>query len=260
MEDFLWRLHGRMMKRKQSKRFLSIFSLGKAALKLSVSWLTLLLWSTVLYGLLLPYQIYLVFRPKPGPGRPGGQPISRFFRKAFESKRAKRFIGAGLTVLIMFFGVMENTLAAKTELTDATLIMSPDTEVVTENTLEIPIKGVLAQGFHGFHRGIDILAPIGTEIRPIAGGKVVEVSLGRLGWGNTIVLEHEYGLRSRYAHMKEIRVIEGDQVAKEFVLGTVGMTGWTSGPHLHLELYQNGRAINPVSVLPMFASRLAQVR
>jgi len=66
-------------------------------------------------------------------------------------------------------------------------------------------------------------------------------------------VEHEKGLRSRYAHMKEIRVVEGQEVNKEMGLGTVGMTGWTTGPHLHLEIYQNGRAIDPLTVLPDFS-------
>ncbi|KKT45805.1 MAG: Peptidase M23B, partial [Candidatus Gottesmanbacteria bacterium GW2011_GWA2_44_17] len=54
--------------------------------------------------------------------------------------------------------------------------------------------------------------------------------------------------------MKEVRVIEGEQLTKDQVLGTVGMTGWTTGPHLHLEIYQKGRAIDPATILPAFAS------
>ncbi|MBU2052114.1 M23 family metallopeptidase, partial [Patescibacteria group bacterium] len=78
--------------------------------------------------------------------------------------------------------------------------------------------------------------------------------LGRLGWGNTVVIDHGNGLKSRYAHMKKIMVIEGDQISKDQSVGTVGLTGWTTGPHLHLEIFQNGRAIDPASVLPAFAS------
>ena len=82
---------------------------------------------------------------------------------------------------------------------------------------------------------------MGTEIKPVTRGRVVEVSQGRLGWGNTVVIEHEKGLKSRYAHMRDFNVQEGDTVEKETVLGSVGMTGWTTGPHLHLEIYQEGR-------------------
>ena len=163
-------------------------------------------------------------------------------------------IGAGLTILMLFLGVMENALAVKAQEIDATLITTPQTEVITLKTLEKPLDGALAQGFHGFHRGIDILDPVGTEIKPVTKGRVVEVSQGRLGWGNTVVIEHEKGLKSRYAHMRDFNVQEGDTVEKETVLGSVGMTGWTTGPHLHLEIYQEGRAIDPAQILPQFSS------
>ncbi len=163
-------------------------------------------------------------------------------------------MGVGLTAFIMLFGVMGNILAAnEIAMADKTLMIAPVEPIVTAVSLTIPLQGVLGQGYHAFHRGIDILAPIGTEIRPIAKGKVIEASLGRIGWGNTVVVEHEKGLSSRYAHMREIKVIEGQEVNKEMALGTVGMTGWTTGPHLHLEIYQNGKAINPLTVLPEFS-------
>jgi len=236
-----------MMKRKQSKRFTAIFSQGVEIL-LSIGL------SMVLQWLMLPYQIYRLFVPKAKPGRPGGHPLSKMFQNVFESKKSKRFIGAGLAVVIMFFGVMESILAAGSVAKDETLMSPPVVEMETENTLEKPVNGVLAQGFHGFHRAIDILAPIGTEIRPITRGRIIEVSFGRIGWGNTVVVEHEKGLKSRYAHMGEIRVIEGETVEKGQVLGDIGMTGWTTGPHLHLEIYQGYRAIDPEDVLPEFSS------
>lgn len=241
------------MKRKQKQSVWTRLRIGKTSLMAT--------WQTVLYGLMLPYQIYKIFKPQVKPGRPGSQPISKFFRKAFEGKRVKRLIGAGLTVLMLFLGVMENALAVKAQEIDATLITTPQTEVITEKTLDKPINGAFAQGFHGFHRGIDLLAPVGTEIKPVTKGKVVEVSFGRIGWGNTVVVEHEKGLKSRYAHMKDFNVQEGDTVEKESTLGTVGMTGWTTGPHLHLEIYQDGRAIDPKEILPEFSSpswRMAQ--
>ena len=235
-----------MMKRKQKISVLSILGVGKIGL--------MLVWSLILYGLMFPYQVYQIFKPKPRLGRPGGQPISKFFRKAFEDKKVKRFIGAGLTLLLVFSGIMENMLVTKAQAFDATLIASPLTDVMTEKTLEKPIDGALAQGFHGFHRGIDLLAPVGTEIKPVAKGKVMEISYGRIGWGNTVVVEHKKGLKSRYAHMKDFNVKEGNQVEKNTVLGWVGMTGWTTGPHLHLEIYQNGWAIDPAQILPAFSS------
>lgn len=219
-----------------------------------INGLVLACWSAILAAIMLPYQVFRVFVPEKKPGRPGSHPISKVFTRAFENKKAKRFVGVGLTAFIMLFGVMGNILAANEVLmADQTLIMAPDNQVVTAVSLNKPFDGVMGQGYHGFHRAIDILAPIGTDIRPIAKGKVVEVSLGRIGWGNTVVVEHEMGLKSRYAHMREIKVIEGEVIEGDYVLGTVGMTGWTTGPHLHLEIYQNGKAIDPQSVLPRFS-------
>ena len=85
----------------------------------------------------------------------------------------------------------------------------------------------------------------------------MEKGFSILGYGNTVVIQHENGLSSRYAHMKEIKVNLEQEVDKNVVLGSVGMTGWTTGPHLHLEIYQNGQAIDPQSVLPEFKVNLA---
>ena len=98
-------------------------------------------WQTVLYGLMLPYQIYQIFKSQAKPGRPGSQPISKFFRKAFEGKRVKRLIGAGLMGLMVFLGVMENALAVKAQEADATLITTPQTEVITEKPWKNPLTG-----------------------------------------------------------------------------------------------------------------------
>ena len=238
------------MKRKQN--------LVRAFSKLLFNWLVLGFWSIVLEILMLPYQIYQVFTPKRRPGRPGGHPFSKVFKKAFESKKSKRFVGAGLTILVMFYGVMGNILATDGGMViDETLMITPEAEIVTEITLEKPLDGVMAQGFHGFHRGVDILAPVGTSIKSITEGEVVESSFGRVGWGNTVVVEHENGLKSSYAHLKDIRVVEGEKVKKNQEVGTVGMTGWTTGPHLHLEIYEDDRAVNPKEILPEFGKVIA---
>lgn len=188
--------------------------------------------------------------------------VSKFFRHTFEHKLARKAISASLILLVMSFGLISNLLASETQATEVVLISQPENhQLVTLTTLDKPLDGRLAQGFYGFHRGIDLLAPLGTPIQPITDGVVSEVSLGRLGWGNAVVVDHGNGLASRYAHMKEVKVIEGDQISKDQVLGTVGLTGWTTGPHLHLEVYQNGRAIDPAAILPAFASpdyRIAQ--
>jgi|APSaa5957512576_1039674.scaffolds.fasta_scaffold62688_1 murein DD-endopeptidase MepM/ murein hydrolase activator NlpD len=231
-------------------------------LKLLASWLVLTFWSALLATVMFPYQVFRVFVPKRKPGRPGGSLLSKFFKQAFENKKTKKFVGVGLTVVIMFFGLMGNILAANTSVAnEPTLIASPNANILTMTTLQKPFHGVVAQGYHSFHKAIDVLSPVGTEIRPIAAGVVTEAQFGRLGWGTTLVIEHDGGLVSRYAHLKEMKVIEGERVSATQAIGTVGMTGWTTGPHLHLEIYLGGRAIDPLSVLPSFDPvKLARVR
>ena len=203
---------------------------------------------------MIPYQLYRLIVPAPRPGRPGSHPISKFFRRTFEHKRVRKVFSAGLTVLVLTFGQMSNLLASATQASEPTLISQPENQVITLTTLEKPLDGRLAQGFHGFHKGIDLLAPLGTPIQPIADGQVVEVSFGRIGWGNTAAVQHANGLVSRYAHMSQIHVTVGQPITKDQAMGNVGLTGWTTGPHLHLEVYQGGRAIDPASVLPAFSS------
>ncbi|MFH1280008.1 MAG: M23 family metallopeptidase [Candidatus Beckwithbacteria bacterium] len=215
-------------------------------LKLLTSYIALTFWSVLLTVIMFPYQVFRVFVPKSKPGRPAGagRPGGSLVSK---------FVGVGLTVVIMFFGLMGNILATNTEVVnEPTLISTPDVKIVTKTTLQKPFEGAVGQGYHAFHKAIDILAPEGTEIRPIADGVITEARFGRLGWGTTMVVKHDNGLVSRYAHLKEMKVVEGEKVTSFQVIGTVGMTGWTTGPHLHLEVYQDGKAINPLMILPDF--------
>lgn len=101
-----------------------------------------------------------------------------------------------------------------------------------------------------FHDGIDIAAPLGTPVLTIAAGRVTIA--GRVSDGAVIVeVEHSPGLVSRYGHLKpELRVRLGQSVSAGSVLGSIGLTGLTTGPHLHFEIYASGRPVDPLLVLP----------
>lgn len=99
------------------------------------------------------------------------------------------------------------------------------------------VKGVSTH-FSAYHPGIDIRADIGTPIMSLRDGIVVENSYQPGGYGNYIVVEHQVGtasVRSLYAHMKLTAVKIGDKVKAKETIGYVGMTGHTTGPHLHME-------------------------
>ena len=107
------------------------------------------------------------------------------------------------------------------------------------------------------HLGIDYAARSGTPIRSAGDGKIVQ--LGRKGgYGKTITVRHANGYKTLYAHMRAYRkgMKRGKWVKKGQVIGYVGSTGMSTGPHLHFGLYKNNRAINPNSVVKITKSQL----
>ncbi|MCC2977523.1 M23 family metallopeptidase [Sphingomonas sp. PL-96] len=101
--------------------------------------------------------------------------------------------------------------------------------------------------FRRMHKGLDIAAPSGTPIRAAADGVVARA--GRAGgYGNFVKLNHNGGLATGYGHMSRIAVRAGQRVQQGAVIGYVGSTGISTGPHLHYELWKNGAAVNPRSV------------
>lgn len=126
--------------------------------------------------------------------------------------------------------------------------------------LKTPIKGARisstfgkrhhpVQGYTKMHRGVDFSAPLGTPI--IASGNGVVKKIGRLrGFGNYVFIQHNRDYGTAYAHLhcyaKNLR--QGKLVKQGDIIGYVGMTGVTTGPHLHYELHYRGKQINPQSV------------
>jgi murein DD-endopeptidase MepM/ murein hydrolase activator NlpD len=98
------------------------------------------------------------------------------------------------------------------------------------------------------HQGLDLAAPIGSPVRAVRSGTVVEVGTHR-GLGRFIELEHRRGLRSRYAHLQSVTVEPGARIRQGAVIGTVGKTGNARHPritpHLHLELWDGTQAVDP---------------
>lgn len=104
-------------------------------------------------------------------------------------------------------------------------------------------------GTKRLHAGIDLGAGSGTPIAAAAGGTVIFAGV-QGGYGNTVVISHGNGISTLYAHQSQIGVSNGAQVAAGEVIGYVGSTGASTGPHLHLEFRVNGSAVNPRGYLP----------
>ena len=97
-----------------------------------------------------------------------------------------------------------------------------------------------------YHAGMDFSAAVGTDIYATGDGTVEDAGW-ESGYGNCVVIDHGYGYKTRYAHMSRIGVRRGEKVIRGQVIGAVGNTGKSTGPHLHYEVIVKGRTVNPVN-------------
>ena len=96
------------------------------------------------------------------------------------------------------------------------------------------------------HTGIDFPAKTGVPIYSTGDGKVVKIQYKKNGYGNNIIIDHGFGYKTLYAHMSKIRVKLGQKIKKGGIIGFVGNTGNSTGPHLHYEVIYNNKKINPL--------------
>src|SRR5262249_14496665 len=108
-------------------------------------------------------------------------------------------------------------------------------------------------GEPAFHQGLDISTEKGQPVYATADGTVESASLTG-DYGNLIVLQHDFGLTTRYGHLSAFNVKPGEWVNRGDVIGYVGSTGRSTGAHLHYEILANGKLINPLQLLTQPAS------
>jgi murein DD-endopeptidase MepM/ murein hydrolase activator NlpD len=121
-----------------------------------------------------------------------------------------------------------------------------------------PVRGQVTAGFGermdplsgegAFHAGLDISAPYGTKVQSAADG-IVFLAGPDSDYGNAVLIDHGYGLTTRYGHLSKIEVVVGQEVKQGQVIGAVGMTGKTTGPHLHYEVHVHEAPVNPAKYL-----------
>lgn len=97
-----------------------------------------------------------------------------------------------------------------------------------------------------FHAGMDFSANPGTDVYATGDGTVVKMGW-ETGYGNTIVIDHGFGYQTWYAHLRDFRTQRGKKVVRGEVIGGVGSTGKSTGPHLHYEVHVKGKVVNPVN-------------
>ena len=103
-------------------------------------------------------------------------------------------------------------------------------------------------GASAWHNGVDIAGKMGSDVLAVAGG-VVTYSDERYGYGELIEITHDNGYVTRYGHNSELLVKLGEIVKKGQVISRMGTTGRSTGPHVHFEVYKNGRAVDPSSYI-----------
>ncbi len=121
-----------------------------------------------------------------------------------------------------------------------------------------PVRGSVSAGFGeridplngegAFHSGMDIAAPTGTDVSATADGMVLSAGPDS-GYGNAILLDHGNGMTTKYGHLSKIYVVVGQDVKRGQVIGAVGSTGRTTGPHLHYEVHVQDTPVNPEKYL-----------
>ncbi|HPD52395.1 MAG: M23 family metallopeptidase [Bacteroidota bacterium] len=97
------------------------------------------------------------------------------------------------------------------------------------------------------HTGMDFTSPVGTEIHATGNGVVNKVEYDGRGYGNNVIISHGFGYQTLYGHMSKILVRPGQKVSRGDLIGYVGNTGTSTGPHLHYEVLKGGKPVNPVN-------------
>ena len=158
----------------------------------------------------------------------------------------------------------QNGQVVKTEIIKTEVLQEPVKEIVIKGTKVVPSRGdgtfvwptsggyvSSQQGYrwNRMHKGIDIARPSDYTIKSVDNGVVVSAGNTGDGYGNKIIIDHQNGYRTMYAHLASISVSPGQTVPRGSKIGVMGRTGNSTGIHLHFEVYQNGKIIDPLSKL-----------
>lgn len=176
------------------------------------------------------------------------KPASTFFRRIFEFKKIKESLGILFLLVALLINLSSHSVDAIQTIVATNLIkLTPEAvELVTKQSLQKPL-GIfhITKQFSALHPATDLATDAGSAVVPILPGKVEKVSYGYFGYGNHVIINHGSGFTSLYAHFAKINISEGQQVDNNTIIGLIGSTGWSTGPHLHLEIIDNGQKINP---------------
>jgi murein DD-endopeptidase MepM/ murein hydrolase activator NlpD len=188
--------------------------------------------------------------------------VSLITRPLWQRDRVRAWMGAPL-VAAMVMGATSSAMPS-TDSLQVWDISQPAsdipgfTQVLTDHTYFLPVAHLtgISQTFHAGHPGIDFRAPLGTDVVSLDDGVVTDIVEQQQGYGRHVFVTDTDGKVVLYAHVGLIMVEVGDQIKAGQKVAEIGMTGWTTGPHLHFEVMQDGAKINP---LPLVSKALASL-
>ena len=200
------------------------------------------------------YRVLFDAEPIPLSIRHGAQRKISYYEQI--ARMTNNQLAADLTLKV---DVLEKELYVQSKSYDEIIEMAKTREVRMENipaiqpVLNKDLKRV-ASGYgvridpvyhvRKFHQGMDFTAPTGTEIFATGNAKVIFTGW-KQGYGNTIILDHGFGYKTVYAHLYKSLVRKGQRVKRYDIIGLVGNTGKSTGPHLHYEVRLNDRPVDP---------------
>ena len=148
--------------------------------------------------------------------------------------------------------INNKVINADQEMLTTSIVNKNDTKNVNNFVLKKPVKGgITTSGFGdtisrtASHNGHDWAVNTGTKVRAAAEG-VVELAYFSESYGYNILINHNNGFKTRYAHLSEVKVSKGEKVEQSQVISLSGSTGFSSGPHLLFEVVKDGKRVNPI--------------
>lgn len=185
----------------------------------------------------------------------GRHPFSLWASRIFEKSGIKRIFGLNLVAAMVVTGVVTpeannwyNRTQLESRISETPIAIDP----TTRTTFESPLADFrLSQSYSYWHPGIDMTAPYGSPVYAIENGFVAYTGYSLFGYGKHVIVSHNRHITSLYAHLSEITTVKGRKIARGEAIGRVGSTGWSTGNHLHLEIYEDGIQVNPLERLPI---------